>query len=145
MEIKKTWTLSEIQEKIKVSKDLENKFGNYKYRTAEGILNAFKALETGVSLLLQDEIVMIGSRYYVKAVATLGLEPIISVTAYAREAEDKKGMDVAQITGAASSYARKYALAGLFALDDGKDPDSVDNSEPKPTIIKQMADKKITF
>lgn len=132
-EDKSLGTLSEklgrIQVELKAPKNLRNTFGNYNYRNAEGILEALKPLEKsyGVFTTLSDEIVEVGGRIYVKATATIsdsvGADSI-SVTAYAREAESKKGMDDAQITGATSSYARKYALNGLFLLDDTKDSDS---------------------
>lgn len=119
--------LVEIQKELKAPKNLENKFGGYKYRNAEGILEAVKPLLrlNGCYVTLSDTIEEIGGRVYVKATASIskGTESL-SVTAYAREAETKKGMDDAQITGAASSYARKYALNGLFLLDDTKDADS---------------------
>lgn len=121
--------LMEIQTKIKAPKNLYNSFGKYKYRNAEGICEAVKPYlaETKCMLTLSDEIIEVGGRVYVKATATLRdtetLESI-SVSAMAREAEEKKGMDESQITGTASSYARKYALNGLFLLDDTKDADS---------------------
>ena len=119
--------LSKIQADLKAPKGQFNNFGKYKYRNCEDIVEAVKPLlhKENVALLMSDEVVQIGSRIYVKATATiLHGEASISVTAYAREAEDKKGMDDSQITGAASSYARKYALNGLFAIDDTKDADS---------------------
>lgn len=121
--------LAAVQYEMKAPKNLVNKFGGYNYRNAEGILEAFKPYEKkyGVALIVGDEIVEVGGRVYVKATATFHDTEsceTFSNTAYARESEDKKGMDAAQITGAASSYARKYALNGLFLLDDNKDPDS---------------------
>lgn len=125
--------LIKIQQKLKAPKSNTNSFGGYKYRSAEDILEAVKPLvhEQGLSILLGDEVVNIGHANYVKALAILTDEEgkTIQSTAYAREAETKKGMDEAQITGSASSYARKYALNGLFAIDDTKDPDSQDNSQ----------------
>ena len=121
--------LVEIQTKIKAPKNLYNSFGKYKYRNAEGICEVVKPFlaEQKCALTLSDEIVEVGGRIYVKATATLHdtetLEKI-SVSAMAREADEKKGMDESQITGTASSYARKYALNGLFLLDDTKDADS---------------------
>ena len=119
--------LAEIQRKMNVPKSQYNKFGSYNYRNAEDILSEFKkySSEYGLCLTISDEILEIGGRIYVRATATLksGTESI-SISAYAREAEKQKGMDEAQITGAASSYARKYALNGMFLLDDVKDPDS---------------------
>lgn len=118
-----------IQAKVKAPKNLYNSFGKYSYRNAEGILEAVKPFldEMKCTLTISDEIVAIGSRIYVKANATLwDAEKIdvIAVSAYAREAETKKGMDDSQVTGTASSYARKYALNGLFLLDDTKDADT---------------------
>ena len=121
--------LSAIQAKIKAPKNLYNKFGEYHYRNAEGILEAVKPFlnEYNLYLTIHDEIELIGDRYYVKAVAELGdcdtAEQMI-VVAYARETAEKTKMDASQITGAASSYARKYALNGLFLLDDTKDADT---------------------
>jgi hypothetical protein len=122
--------LNVIQAKLNVPKNQFNQFGKYNYRSCEDILEAVKPLLGGLSLLLCDEIVLIGDRYYLKATATLtdGTETV-SVAAYAREENEKKGMDSAQLTGATSSYARKYALAGLFLLDDNKDADTMDNSK----------------
>jgi|TARA_Y100000310_G_scaffold32972_1_gene31197 hypothetical protein len=119
-----------IQSKISVPKGQKNSFGNYNYRSCEDILAAVKPLlsEAGATLTLTDEVVLIGERYYVKAKATLSVaDNGVWVEALARESEVKKGMDGAQITGSASSYARKYALCGLLAIDDTKDPDSMDN------------------
>jgi hypothetical protein len=123
--------LSAIQKSLKVGKENRNEFGKYNYRNCADILEAVKPLmPTGFCVTLSDEMVMVGERYYIKATATLsdGTESH-SVTAYARESLDKKGMDDSQITGATSSYARKYALNGLFAIDDTKDADSMDNSD----------------
>lgn len=118
-----------IQSEMKAPKNLYNSFGKYSYRNAEGICEAFKPFgkKHGVSLVLSDDVVEIGGRVYVKATATLHdteSPDTVSVSAYAREAETKKGMDDSQVTGATSSYARKYALNGLFLLDDTKDLDT---------------------
>lgn len=119
----------EVQTQLKAPKGRTNKFGGYKYRSCEDILKAAKPLlkENDILLTLSDRIVEIEGRYYVEATASvIGVEngsTGYSVTAYAREAEDKKGMDESQITGTASSYARKYALNGLFCLDDVVDAD----------------------
>lgn len=116
-----------IQSKLKAPKNQHNKFGNYNYRSAEDILEAVKPLltETGCVLTISDEIVQIGERYYVKATARVRKDSqSVETVAYAREEESKKGMDGAQVTGSASSYARKYALNGLFCIDDNKDPDT---------------------
>lgn len=122
--------LQEIQSKLKAPKGQRNTFGGYNYRSCEDILEALKPVlaEYGAAVLLSDEIVQMGTRWYVKATATLKTEKeSISVTAFAREAENRKGMDESQITGSASSYARKYALNGLFGIDDTKDADTMDN------------------
>lgn len=120
--------LLQIQSELKAPKGQYNSFGKYKYRSCEDILEAVKPLcvKHGVILTLSDEIVQVGERCYIRATAKLQKEGCtdISVTAYAREALDKKGMDDSQITGTASSYARKYALNGLFCIDDTKDADT---------------------
>lgn len=132
--------LADFQSKLKAPKGQYNSFGKYKYRSAEDIVEAVKPIinPEGFSLTLTDEIVAIGNRYYVKAVAcvTNGKE-VYTSTAYAREEENKKGSDSSQITGAASSYARKYALNGLFAIDDTKDADATNDhgkSDSKPVL-----------
>ncbi|HBA8388370.1 TPA: ERF family protein [Escherichia coli] len=118
----KLWT---IQQTLNAPKNQRNNFGGYNYRSAEDILEAVKPLLQNITLTVSDEIVLIGDRYYVKATATLSDgEDVIAVTAYAREEENKRGMDASQLTGATSSYARKYALNGLFCIDDAKDPDT---------------------
>ena len=118
-----------VQNELKAPKDKRNSFGGYNYRSCEGILEAVKPLlqEQGLMLTIKDEVVNIGDRYYVRA--TVLLDDIssngeIAITALAREEEAKKGMDASQITGTASSYARKYALNGLFLIDDTKDADT---------------------
>jgi len=122
--------LSKIQKALKCNKGQKNTFGNYDYRSIEDILEGYKKVDSDSAIILSDEIVVIGDRFYVKATATLVLgDEKLSNTAYARESDSKKGMDVAQVTGSSSSYARKYALAGLFAIDDTKDADSHDNSQ----------------
>ena len=120
--------LVEVQNKLKVPKSQFNSFGKYNYRNAEDILEAVKPIlkEVGAVVVLKDEIVLIGDRYYLKTKAQfIDAEngEAIEVEAMAREAEEKKGMDSAQVTGATSSYARKYALNGLFLIDDTKDND----------------------
>lgn len=118
-----------IQQALKAPKDQENKFGGYMYRSAESILEAVKPLlnEQECCLVLNDAMEQVGGRIYVKATATLvdctNKDSFISVSSFAREEETKKGMDASQITGAASSYARKYALNGLLCIDDNKDSD----------------------
>lgn len=119
--------LIEIQKKLKAPKGQYNSFGKYKYRSAEDILEAVKPLchENNCTLTLSDTLENIGDRYYIRATVSItnGTETV-SVSAYARENETKKGMDGSQITGTASSYARKYALNGLFCIDDTKDADT---------------------
>lgn len=127
--------LLNIQRDLKAPKSQYNSFGKYNYRNCEDILEAVKPLcaREGACLTISDEVVQIGERYYIKATATLydskTSEEINHVTAYAREEAEKKGMDGSQVTGAASSYARKYALNGLFDIDDTKDADSDEKSE----------------
>lgn len=121
------------QNELKAPKNQYNSFGKYKYRSCEDILEAAKpvCLKCNLMLNLSDDVVCVGERYYVKATATLydtESEATISSTAFAREALDKKGMDDSQITGTASSYARKYALNGLFNIDDTKDADTDENA-----------------
>lgn len=134
-------THSKIIKEIKAPKDLKNNFGNYSYRNVESIYEAVKPLleKNKLSLTLSDTLELVGNRIYIKATATLTNEKgeSVSVSAYAREQESKKGMDEAQITGSASSYARKYALGGLFLLDDNKDIDSQDNTQEGATKPKQ--------
>lgn len=116
-----------IQSKLKAPKNRMNKFGGYNYRSCEDIFDAVKPLldAEGCTLTVSDSIELVGDRYYIKATATISDgENEKSVTAYARESLDKKGMDASQITGSASSYARKYALNGLFLIDDTKDFDT---------------------
>lgn len=123
-----------IQSELKAPKSQYNKFGGYNYRNCEDILEAVKPLcaKHEIVTLLSDEVVVIGDRYYIKATAkvTDGNDEI-ATTAFARESKDKKGMDESQITGSASSYARKYALNGLFCIDDTKDADFMDNAQNK--------------
>lgn len=133
--------LAKIQSLVKAPKGQFNKFGNYKYRSCEDIVEAVKLVinPLGFYLTLMDEIVLIGNRVYVKATATLSNgEQTYTATAYAREEETKKGMDGAQVTGAASSYARKYALNGLFAIDDTKDADATNNHDTPTEQEKQL-------
>lgn len=133
--------LCDIQARLNVPKNQYSSFGKYRYRNCEDILEAVKPLlrEAGLVLTVTDEIIDISGRFYVCATATIHHGGgVIASTGYAREPESKKGMDEMQITGAASSYARKYALCGLFAIDDNKDADSMDNRtqskpEAKPT------------
>ena len=125
-----------IQNELKAPKSQYNAFGKYNYRNAEDILEALKPLllKHNCILYLSDEIIHIEGRHYVKTTATFidSDGSTISVSAYAREEQDKKGMDGSQITGASSSYARKYALNGLFLIDDTKDSDTTNQTEKEP-------------
>jgi len=122
--------VSVIQLTLKAPKGQYNTFGKYSYRNCEDIVEAVKPLLGGLVLTISDELQAVGDRVYIKATATLtDGEHSISNSAFAREAATKKGMDEAQITGGASSYARKYALNGLFCIDDNKDADSQDSRE----------------
>lgn len=117
--------LSEIQRRLKAPKSNFNSFGKYNYRSCEDILEAVKPLLGDCTLYLSDEVVEIGGRVYVKATATFADgQTETKVSAFAREPDSKKGMDDSQVTGTASSYARKYALNGLFLIDDTKDADT---------------------
>lgn len=140
--------LLNIQQELKAPKNQRNNFGGYNYRSCEDILEAVKPLlkANNCTLTISDELVNIGTRYYVKATATLTdvdkKEDYFSNIAYAREPEDKKGSDASQITGACSSYARKYALNGLFCIDDVKEADATnthDKEEPKAEVKKASA------
>ncbi|EHU0415721.1 ERF family protein [Salmonella enterica] len=122
--------LAEIQEHLNAPKNQYNSFGKYKYRSCEDILEGVKPLLKGLFLSISDEVVLIGDRYYVKATATItDGENSHSASAIAREEENKKGMDAAQVTGATSSYARKYCLNGLFGIDDSKDADTDEHKQ----------------
>lgn len=154
--------LAKIQAELHCKKNQSNDFGGYKYRSAEQILEAVKPMLNGAIILLSDEIVQINNdtvvqstktengeshiqkispRCYVKATATfIDGDFQTSVSAYAREPLSKKGMDEAQITGATSSYARKYALNGLLCIDNTDDPDSMDNRDFTPATAEQIAE-----
>jgi hypothetical protein len=146
-------SMNQIQKALKAPKGQFNSFGKYKYRSCEDIVEAVKPIlaELGCHLILSDDVVLVGDRIYVKATATIynGSEVIGQSTSFAREAADKKGMDDSQITGTASSYARKYALNGLLAIDDTKDADTDEHtksraaakapaSAPDPHISNQL-------
>lgn len=141
-------TLAQIQSLIKAPKGQFNSFGKYKYRSCEDIVEAVKPVinKEGYHLTLSDEVVEVGGRVYIKATATLsnGTNTYQS-TSFAREEETKKGMDAAQITGSASSYARKYALNGLFAIDDTKDADATNKHEIEevPTEAEKQLLRKL--
>ena len=136
--------LINIQSGLKANKSQYNKFGGYYYRSAEDILEAVKPLlkENKCFLSISDEIVMVGDRYYVKAIATLtnSENKTVQATAFAREEEALKGMVSAQITGSTSSYARKYALNGLFCIDDTKDADATNRHGKQPTLDDAISD-----
>ena len=137
-----------IQNDLKAPKDKENKFGGFRYRSCEGILEAVKPLlaREGLVLSISDEIVEVTGRVYVKATATItdGTNSQ-QVTAYAREADTKKGMDPSQVTGASSSYARKYALNGLFCIDDAKDADTDEFQKMAGRSAKKDKDETISY
>jgi hypothetical protein len=150
--------LNKVQEELKAPKGQYNNFGKYKYRSCEDILEAVKPLlkENKLILQLNDSVELIGERYYIKAVAKIvdiekpmledeeiSVENCIVNTAYARESEKKTGMDESQITGTASSYARKYALNGLFLIDDTKDADTDEYVKQNNKMITKAQIKKI--
>ena len=139
--------LKELQKKLKAPKDMKNTFGGYKYRSAESILEAVKPLlyEQDCTLIVNDEVIEVGECTYVKATATLTdcvSDGQVSSTAYAREAMQLKGQSPSQMTGTASSYARKYALNGLLAIDDTKDADALEpqkEAPPKRRVRRKVA------
>lgn len=136
--------LLSIQGELKAPKSQHNNFGNYNYRNCEDIMEAVKPLtiKNKCVLTVSDNLEIIGERYYIKATATLfdcESDSKIINTAFAREEESKKGMDGSQVTGASSSYARKYALNGLFAIDDTKDSDATNTGDNKPTSSHKQA------
>lgn len=149
--------LSKVQEKLYAPKDKTNDFGKFSYRNAEDILKAVKPLlaDEGLAVTMTDNVEIIGSRYYMKStvsVAEAKTGESVSVTAWAREPETRKGMDEAQVTGSSTSYARKYALCGLFAIDDGtQELDSADNrteeqkqQQKKPQAKKAAGNERAT-
>lgn len=137
--------LVKIQQELKAPKNQYNSFGKYKYRSCEDILEAVKPLLGNCTLTLSDEVKEVGGIPYVEATATLSSDSTsCSVSAQAGISINRKGMDVAQSFGASSSYARKYALAGLFLLDDTKDPDTQDNRDSnKKEITLDQAKKEM--
>lgn len=142
--------LIKVQEKLKAPKNQRNNFGGYNYRSCEDILEAVKPLlaEEGLLLTLNDELVQIGERYYVKATASVtDGNQTVSAIAFAREADTKKGMDDSQITGTASSYSRKYALNGLFLIDDTKDADTDEYTKDNSSrsFKREPSGNKINF
>jgi len=140
--------LTKIQTELKAPKSQYNNFGKYKYRSLEDIMEALKPImkEVGACLVVEDDVKIVGDRVYLVAKATLmdaEGDGTITAQALARESLSKKEMDESQITGTASSYARKYCLNGLFAIDDTKDADSMDNSQDnRPTASKATEDDK---
>ena len=143
--------LSDIQKRLIAPKNQVNKFGNYKYRSCEDILEALKPLlsEHSLSLIISDDMMIVGERIYVKATAVLhDKESTLTATGMAREPLNQKGMSDAQLTGAASSYARKYCLNGLFCIDDNKDADSTNTHGKENSVqidkdaMKRAIDKK---
>lgn len=138
-----------VQAELKAPKGQYNSFGKYKYRSCEDILEAVKPLlaKNGATLRIADEIILIGERFYIKATATFAdikTGEAVTNTAFAREEETKKGMDGSQITGTASSYARKYCLNGLFLIDDTKDADTDDYKIQQDNAGKKQEEHKIT-
>jgi hypothetical protein len=147
-------TLNRIQRELKAPKSQFNAFGKFNYRKCEDILEAVKPLLGKAILVINDEIVVVGDRFYVKATATLTEgDKSVSASAFARESLEKKGMDTAMVTGATSSYARKYALSGLFCIDDNADPDvthspasdvSISEAE-KSQLVDMLSNKNISI
>lgn len=137
-----------IQSELKAPKSQFNKFGGYKYRKAEDILEAVKPLlaKQKCTLIITDDVVLIGNRIYVKATATIKNEKgeCETTTGWAREEETKKGMDGSQITGASSSYARKYALNGLFAIDDNADSDTTNDGQHQAAQLQAQTQQPAT-
>ncbi len=135
--------LAEIQKNLNAPKNQYNSFGKYKYRSCEDILEGVKPLLNGLFLSISDEVVLIGERHYVKATATItDGECSHTATALAREEEQKKGMDSAQVTGATSSYARKYCLNGLFGIDDAKDADTDEHKHQQNNARQQQVQQQ---
>lgn len=137
-----------VQAELKAPKEQSNTFGKYKYRSCEDILESVKPLlqKYNATLVISDSLELIGERYYIKATATfqdVETDGIIENTAYARESAEKKGMDDSQITGATSSYARKYALNGLFLIDDTKDADTDEFRNQQKSKEERAFDKKV--
>ena len=137
-----------VQAELKTPKGQTNSFGKYKYRSCEDILESVKPLlkKYNATLVISDSLELIGERYYIKATATfqdVETDGIIENTAYARESAEKKGMDDSQVTGATSSYARKYALNGLFLIDDTKDADTDEFRNQQKSKEERDFDKKV--
>ena len=146
--------LLDIQTELKAPKNQKNTFGNYNYRSAEDVLEALKPLllSNNVTVIINDEIVNVGNRFYIKAkVKFIDFETgeSIETTAFAREPENKKGYDESQITGSASSYARKYALNGLFMIDDvkdadGQEPEKEKEEDTRPWLTEKLFNQAVT-
>lgn len=139
--------LSRIQKELKAPKSQYNSFGKYHYRSCEDILEGVKAVQGDCAVALSDSVEVVGDRIYVRATATLchpEADAVVVAAAYAREPASKKGMDESQITGAASSYARKYALSALFAIDDNKDADTHQPPQQAKTQPKAQAPNTIS-
>ena len=138
--------LTEVQNELKAPKSKYNSFGKYNYRSCEDILEAVKPIlkSKRLAMTVKDDVFNIGDRFYIMATVTVfdcESEEKVTTTAYAREDADKKGMDGSQITGSSSSYARKYALNGMFAIDDTKDADSWNTNDKDRTVEKKEAER----
>lgn len=140
--------LIEVQGALKAPKGQYNSFGKYKYRSCEDILEAVKPLlvKHGLLLTIEDDVIQVGDRIYIKAIATIRQgDNFLQSVAFAREEDTKKGMDSSQVTGAASSYARKYALNGLFCIDDNKDSDTTNvGTKPAETAENPLLDMALS-
>ena len=137
--------LIEVQTKLKAPKSQYNSFGKYSYRNCEDILEALKPIlkEVGATIIISDEVVSVNERYYVKAtVKFIDTETgeVVEASANAREEDNKKGMDSSQLTGSTSSYARKYALNGLFAIDDTKDSDFTNTHDKEKKTLEVISE-----
>jgi hypothetical protein len=132
--------LSRIQKELKAPKNQYNNFGKYHYRNVEDILEGLKECLNGCSVMVEDEVIFMEGRFYIKATATLFNDKgeHVKNSAFAREEDSKKGMDSSMLTGSASSYARKYALNGLFAIDDNKDADAIERIEDALEGVENM-------
>jgi hypothetical protein len=138
--------MATIQAMVKAPKNQFNSFGKYAYRSAEDIVEAVKPIinPLGFHLTLSDEVILVGERYYIKSTASISNGTLtFSASAFAREEHDKKGMDTAQISGSTGSYSRKYALNGLFALDDTKDPDATNTHGKEQKKVQNEVPKAI--
>ena len=138
--------LTEVQNELKAPKSKYNSFGKYNYRSCEDILEAVKPILKAkrLAMTVKDDVFNIGERFYIMATVTVfdcESEEKVTTTAYAREDTDKKGMDGSQMTGSSSSYARKYALNGMFAIDDTKDADSWNTNDKDRTVEKKEAER----